>query len=145
MLQLEPTLRAGQVLHINAKLIESNNILHLSADELERIVSQEQTQNTALEVIECRVCLFCGTQMYGQECPLCGRFTRTTRALPLLHEQTTPFFAEQQSLYSQQNNFDSDNYGFILADSDDAYSSYIHWRDIGRSTSARTGGTSITC
>ncbi|MBV9708377.1 MAG: RNA polymerase factor sigma-54 [Chloroflexi bacterium] len=112
-------------MRVNAKLIESNNILHLSADELERVVNQEQMQNPALEVTECRVCLFCGTQIYGQECTICGRLARTTRPLPLLYEQTMPFW-EQQSFYAQQGSFDTDNYAFIQADSDDAYDPLAH-------------------
>jgi RNA polymerase sigma-54 factor len=73
-MRLEPTPRPDHVLRVSAKLITSSTILHLSSDELEHAVNQEQMENPALEVNESRVCLFCGTQLYGPTCTACGRF-----------------------------------------------------------------------
>src|SRR5258708_7212083 len=75
-MQLQPTPRPEHVLRVSAKLITSSTILHLSSDELERAVNQEQMENPALELDEQRVCLFCGTRMYGQRCTACGHFAQ---------------------------------------------------------------------
>src|SRR6266571_5162541 len=77
-MRLEPTPRPDQVLRVSARLITSSTILHLSSDELEHAVNQEQMENPALEVNESRVCLFCGTQLYGQICTACGRSAQPT-------------------------------------------------------------------
>ncbi|HEV7235798.1 MAG TPA: hypothetical protein VGN15_06440, partial [Ktedonobacteraceae bacterium] len=79
-MRLEPSQRPEHALRVSAKLITSSTILHLSADELERAVNQEQMDNPALEVNEQRVCLFCGTRMYGQTCSICGNFAQPTLA-----------------------------------------------------------------
>ena len=60
-MRLEPTQRSDHVLRVSARLITSSTILHLSSDELERALAQEQMENPALEVSEQRICLFCGT------------------------------------------------------------------------------------
>jgi RNA polymerase sigma-54 factor len=121
-MRLEPRPRPEQVLRVSAKLITSSTILHLSADELERAVNQEQTENPALDVSERRVCLFCGTPMYGNMCTACGHaadsFTNPPAPdgeMPALYEPIGDAQWPQQGLY------DMDNYGFIEIDSDDAY------------------------
>ncbi|HLI09916.1 MAG TPA: RNA polymerase factor sigma-54 [Ktedonobacteraceae bacterium] len=73
-MRLEPTQKLDHVLRVSAKLITSSTILHLSSDELERAVNQEQIENPALEVSEHRICLFCGMMMQGQSCSSCGHF-----------------------------------------------------------------------
>src|SRR5215469_16611679 len=73
-MRLEPTPRPDHVSRVSAKLITSSTILHLSSDELEHAVNREQMENPALEVNESRICLFCGTQLYGATCSACGRF-----------------------------------------------------------------------
>src|SRR6266567_4146175 len=56
---------------------EAHHLKHNPAsDELEHAVNQEQMENPALEVNESRVCLFCGTQLYGPTCTACGRFAQ---------------------------------------------------------------------
>lgn len=122
-MRLEPTPRSEQVLRVSAKLITSSNILHLSSDELERAVNQEQVENPALEVIERRICLFCGIYLYGRECAACGRLDRTTQPLPPLAEarEEAIYVSEQHASYYQPGFLDTDNYGFAQADSDDAY------------------------
>jgi RNA polymerase sigma-54 factor len=77
-MRLEPVPRPDHVLRVSAKLITSSTILHLSADELERAVNQEQIENPALEVIESRICLLCGAPLYGQACTACGHFAQPT-------------------------------------------------------------------
>src|SRR5712692_3453441 len=71
-MRLEPTAKPDHVIRVNARLITSSMILHLTSDELERAVTQEQLENPAFEVIEQRICLFCGAPMQGQTCASCG-------------------------------------------------------------------------
>ncbi|HEV2474818.1 MAG TPA: hypothetical protein VGS41_19225, partial [Chthonomonadales bacterium] len=71
-MRLDPTPRPEQTLRVSARLITASNILHLSSDELERAVAQEQMENPALEVIEQRICLFCGSPLRGPVCASCG-------------------------------------------------------------------------
>ncbi len=44
-MRLEPTPRPEQTLRVSARLITSSTILHLSADELEHAINQEQMEN----------------------------------------------------------------------------------------------------
>src|SRR5579883_2313521 len=81
-LRLEPVQKPDHVLRVSAKLITSSTILHLSSDELERAVNQEQIENPALEVSEHNICLFCGTMMQGQTCPSCGHFAHSPSPVP---------------------------------------------------------------
>ncbi|MBO0795089.1 MAG: hypothetical protein J2P36_29645, partial [Ktedonobacteraceae bacterium] len=71
-MRLEHTPRPEQTVRVSARLITSSTILHLSSDELERAVNQEQIDNPALDVGEQNICLFCGTRLYGSICPTCG-------------------------------------------------------------------------
>lgn len=119
-MRLEQTPRPDHALRVSARLITSSTILHLSADELERTVNQEQTENPALEVAEKQVCLFCGTPLHGQACTLCGRLT--LQAHTLSQGATTLGQAEQQNTFDTlQAFYDIDNYGFAEADGDDEY------------------------
>ncbi len=85
-MRLEPVQKPDHILRVSAKLITSSTILHLSADELERAVNQEQIENPALEVSEQRICLFCGTLMQGTTCPSCGHFAQA----PSTVQETAP-------------------------------------------------------
>lgn len=128
-MRLEPRPRPEQVLHVSAKLITSSTILHLSSEELDRAINQEQMENPTLDVIEQRVCLYCGTPMYGSACANCGHYMPTTPLAPLSSHATSEseipaheeHIAAQSSWASQQTLYDSDNYGFTEADSDDEY------------------------
>lgn len=73
-MRLEPTPKPDHALRVSARLVTSSTILHLSADELEYAVTQEQIENPALEVREQRICLFCGAFMQGAQCVSCGNF-----------------------------------------------------------------------
>ncbi|GCE49109.1 RNA polymerase RpoN-/SigL-like sigma 54 subunit [Thermosporothrix hazakensis] len=124
-MRLEPTPRPEQVVRVSARLITSSTILHLSSDELERAVHQEQTDNPALDVVEQKICLFCGSSLYGQICSNCGHFAASSRLtaeqLASLRNPAEPYWlAEQQTLS------DIDNYGFITTDSDDEYDPLAH-------------------
>lgn len=77
-MRLEPTPKPDHALRVSAKLVTSSTILHLSADEFEFTVTQEQIENPALEVQEQRVCLFCGALMAGIYCASCGNFSHTS-------------------------------------------------------------------
>src|SRR5690349_24852769 len=80
-MRLEPTPRPDHTLRVSARLITASTILHLSSDELERAVTQEQMENPALDVSEKRVCLFCGSPLQGPSCANCGHFEQPTPGL----------------------------------------------------------------
>lgn len=112
-MRLEQTPRPDHALKVSARLVTSSNILHLSADELEQVVNQEQTENPALEVIESRVCLFCGTPICGQVCAACGLFSHQTQQVST---QTEPPANDHDTMlddaaqgYAQQVFYDIDN------------------------------------
>lgn len=116
-MQLEPRPRPEYAQRVTAKLITKSTILHLSADELERAVSQEQIENPILEVREQRICLFCGSQLYGQNCAVCGHFAQTTmiaNETPGNYENATDVFWSMQQKF-----YDFDNYGFAEIDRED--------------------------
>jgi RNA polymerase sigma-54 factor len=112
-MRLEQTPRPDHALKVSARLVTSSNILHLSADELEQIVNQEQTENPALEVIESRVCLFCGIPICGQFCAACGHFSHqmqriSTDAEPSNQDHDT-LIDDDTQVYAQQAFYDIDN------------------------------------
>jgi RNA polymerase sigma-54 factor len=126
-MRLEPTPRPDHVLRVSARLITSSTILHLSSDELERTVMQEQMENPTLDVREQRICLLCGTPMYGSTCPACGHFAQQlleppAESSPLVYESLT----EPLGSYQQQSLFDSDNSGFSDFDSEDEFDLLAH-------------------
>ncbi len=121
-MRLEHTPRPEQTLRVNARLITSSTILHFAGDELERAVSQEEIENPALEVSEQRICLFCGTRLYGQTCMQCGHHAEPTQPLSGLSESSINYDISLITLsQAQQSLYDSDNYGFAAIDSDDAF------------------------
>lgn len=71
-MRLEPTPKPDHALRVSARLVTSSTILHLSSDELEYAVTQEQIENPALDVQEQRICLFCSASMQGSQCLSCG-------------------------------------------------------------------------
>ncbi len=115
-MRFEHTPRADQIVRVSAKLVTSSIILHLSSDELERTIQQEQTENPALEVTEQRICLFCSTPLYGQKCSVCGRLTQSEQHT----QETSARYETIDTQWSQQQVFyDIDNYGFIENDGND--------------------------
>ncbi len=119
-MRLEQTPRPEQTVRVSARLITSSTILHLSSDELERAVSQEQIENPALEVKEQRICLFCATPLYGQTCSACGHSSPTSQPTSS-YTEALPTYTEPQWAYQQQTFYDIDNYGFVEVDNDDDY------------------------
>lgn len=117
-MRLEQTPRPENTLRVSARLITSSTILHLSADELEQTVSQEQTENPALEVAEQRICLFCGASIYSQTCTICGHAVQATRVASQEHE-TLPAPESSEPVWSTQGIYDTDNSGFAEIDSAD--------------------------
>ena len=114
-----PIARPEQTLRVSARLITSSTILHLSSDELERAINQEQIDNPTLEVTEQRICLLCGTRMYGSTCLACGQ---VAQAPSKVSESALTFDSmEPQWDYRSQTFYDIDNYGFVEVDSDDDY------------------------
>src|SRR5260370_5340378 len=65
-MRLEPTPRVDHIQRVSARLITASTILHLSSDELESAVAQEQMENPALEVNEQHICLYCGSPLHSQ-------------------------------------------------------------------------------
>ncbi len=119
-MRLEQTPRPEHALRVTARLITSSTILHLSADELEHTLNQEQTENPALEVEEKRICLCCGTPLYSQSvCTICGRFAQNAQPLNHSNDALAPY--EHNAEAAQQVFYDIDNYGFAEADNDDEY------------------------
>jgi RNA polymerase sigma-54 factor len=127
-MRLEQTPRQDQTVKVTTRLVTSSTILHLSADELEQTIHQEQTENPALEVTEQSVCLFCSTLLYGQSCTVCGRLTPHTPPTVLgadtaLAEALPPIQWEQQQVC-----FDIDNDSFNETYTDD-YRDYNDYND----------------
>ena len=121
-MRLEHTPRPEQTLRVSARLITSSTMLHLSADELELAVNQEEVENPTLEVTEQRICLFCGSRLYGQTCTQCGHHAQPTQPLPNLNEGSTNYDIPLTTLSGvHQQLYDSDNYGFAEIDSDDEF------------------------
>ncbi len=120
-MRLQPTQKPDQVLRVSARLITSSTMLHLSADELERAVTQEQMENPALEVIEHRVCLFCGSLMQGQTCTSCGHFAQPTEPAFSSNEvlPNDEFPVEQQ--WGEYYHYDIHDYGNFDGDDEDEF------------------------
>ena len=112
-MRLEQTPRADHALKVSARLVTSSNILHLSADELEQMVNQEQTENPALEVIESPVCLYCGSPVSGQVCAACGHFLHQTQQIltqtDSSHDDHDTLRDNDNQEYAQQIFYDIDN------------------------------------
>lgn len=127
-MRLEPIPRPDHVLRVSARLITSSAILHLSSDELEHAINEEQMENPTLEVSESRICLFCGTHLYGPVCSACGRFAQPTQ--PALSTSESPAsydtppeaqWDDQQLLYEIGDIRSSYDYGFADSDDEDEF------------------------
>lgn len=120
-MRLEPVPRPEHVLRVSAKLITSSTILHLSADELERAVSQEQVENPALEVVESRICLLCGAPLVGRTCTACGHFSQPalTSDGPSSHDETSAEFQWEDQQHFFEIRELSESYDYSAVDTDD--------------------------
>lgn len=123
-MRLEPTPKPDHALRVSARLVTSSTILHLSAEELEHAVIQEQVENPALEVQEQRVCLFCGTVIQGSQCTTCGSFAQTNNASLTCGEPGNGDENIGEALWlqgSDYSQYDSDNYGWLEQDEDEEF------------------------
>lgn len=123
-MRLEPTPKPDHTLRVSARLVTSSTILHLSADELEHAVTQEQIENPALEVREQRVCLFCSALMQGTQCASCGSFAQAGEAPFSSGEQVNNDEGLGEAAWSQWSEYrpyDSDNYGWLEHDEDEEF------------------------
>ncbi len=118
-MRLDQSLKPQQTVRVSTKLVTSSTILHLSADELERTIHQEQAENPALEVTEQRICLFCSTPLYGPTCSVCGHSNRTTQ--PLSVNDIDTYYDPAGLQWGQQTFYDIDNYGFSDIDNEEMY------------------------
>ncbi|MGH2498016.1 MAG: RNA polymerase factor sigma-54 [Ktedonobacteraceae bacterium] len=122
-MRLEPTPRPDHTLRVSARLITSSTILHLSSDELERAVTQEQMENPALDVSEKRVCLFCGSPLQGPLCANCGHFEQ-----PMQHGFSTGDTQqdEHEQQWSEYHSYDIYDYRFNEYDDEDELDLVAH-------------------
>lgn len=124
-MRLEQTPRPDHTLRVSARLITSSTILHLSSDELERAVTQEQMENPALDVSEKRVCLFCGSPLQGPSCANCGHFEQLTQpGFSTGETQQDEQPAEQQ--WSEYHSYDIYDYRLNEYDDDDELDPMAH-------------------
>ncbi len=122
-MRLEPTPKPDHALRVSARLVTSSTILHLSADELEHTVTQEQIENPALEVREQRVCLFCGALLQGALCISCGNFSSSGETVFAAAETGNSDENLGEALWGQWNEshqYGIDGYGWF-DDEDDEY------------------------
>lgn len=116
-MRLEPTPRPEHTLRVSARLITASTLLHLSSDDLERAVTQEQMENPALDVSEKRVCLFCGLPLQGPYCASCGHFEQPT---PGFSSGEAPAPSDEQPAEQQWSEYHSyDIYDYRSYDYDD--------------------------
>src|SRR4051795_13531331 len=62
---------ANQSLKVSPRLVAANYILELSSQELQQAISNELSDNPALELVEIPTCRICGTELQGSICPRC--------------------------------------------------------------------------
>ncbi len=126
-MRLEQKPQTSLALKVSTRLITSSTILHLSADEFEQTITQEQTENSVLEVTERPVCLFCGAPLSGQSCTVCGQYAAAVRTVASgegTYEFSTAYEqAESSQLQAsfQHASYDIDNDGFQEGDMADEY------------------------
>lgn len=125
-MRLEFTPKPEHTLRVSARLITSSTILHLSSDEFERAINQEHTENPAFDVKEQRICLFCGSHLYGQVCPICGHYAPVWQLSCQPTDIQGGHYSESSGMPelsggTQYVFYDIDNYGFAEVDSADDF------------------------
>ncbi len=119
-MRLDPTPRPEQALRVSVRLITASNILHLSSDELDRAIVQEQMENPALEVTEQRVCLFCGSPMRGPVCASCGTSAQESQSAFNPGETAQPEDGPVDQQEQQWSDYAAyDIYDYAAAESDE--------------------------
>jgi RNA polymerase sigma-54 factor len=61
----------NQSLKVSPRLVAANYILELSSQELQQAISNELSDNPALELVDVPTCRVCGTELQGSICPRC--------------------------------------------------------------------------
>jgi RNA polymerase sigma-54 factor len=79
-MELEQTLLPHLSVNISAKLITSLKILQLSSEELSQTISQEMTDNPALEIEEQALCPICGAPLQDGACSECHPMAQLSTA-----------------------------------------------------------------
>ena len=125
-MRLEPSQKPDHVLRVSARLITSSTMLHLSSDELERAVTQEQMENPALEVIEHRVCLFCGSLMQGQTCTSCGHFAQPAEPAFPLHDAPPDDELPIEQQWGEYHHYEIHDYEASSGDDEDEFDPLAH-------------------
>ena len=131
-MRLEFTPKPEHTLRVSARLITSSTILHLSSDEFERAINQEHMENPAFDVKEQHICLFCGSHLYGQVCPICGHYAPVSQLscqpadIQGGHYTGSSGMSEASGLSELSGGtkyvfYDIDNYGFAEVDSADDF------------------------
>src|SRR5438477_2726594 len=60
-----------QEMKVWPRLIQANEVLQLSSQDLEQLIAKELDENPALELVEAHRCEVCGTELMGSICPQC--------------------------------------------------------------------------
>ncbi len=122
-MRLEPTPKPDHALRVNARLITSSTILHLTSDELEHAVAQEQIENPAFEVAEQRICLFCGALMHGQTCSSCGYSGYSTQftQLAFTTSETSTEESTTEQQWSEYFHYDIDDFSPVQTGDDEEF------------------------
>lgn len=58
-------------MRVSPRLVAASYILELSSQELQQAISQELSENPAMEIVESETCPACGGPMQGSICPAC--------------------------------------------------------------------------
>jgi RNA polymerase sigma-54 factor len=64
-------LSATQSLKVSPRLVAASYILELSSQELQQQISNELSDNPALELVDVPTCQSCGSELHGSVCPWC--------------------------------------------------------------------------
>lgn len=60
-----------QELRVSPRLIQANEVLQLTSEELQHLIAREIHENPALEMAEAPLCEACGAELVGSICPRC--------------------------------------------------------------------------
>jgi RNA polymerase sigma-54 factor len=69
-------------MRVSPRLVAASYILELSSQELQQAISQEISENPAMELVENETCPACGGPMQGSICPACLSAQKTTPTSP---------------------------------------------------------------
>jgi RNA polymerase sigma-54 factor len=87
-LDLSQDMSPLQTMRVSPRLVAANYILELSSLELQQAISQELSENPALEMIDVPTCAVCGTELQGTVCPRCLQRQKGEDLAPQYNEAT---------------------------------------------------------